>query len=128
MGAVVCLRLGVAIAVLTAGTARAQSGAPERAQPHEMRDREHDEGRQIGVVGEVKRVDRATGRTWIAVHGEEFSFDLPRQIARDFAPGDQVAITLERDSDSTGSQGSGTFATDPETGTPGSRSPAAETR
>src|SRR5215510_6969143 len=77
MGAVVCLRLGVAIAVLTAGTARAQSGAPERAQPHEMRDREHDEGRQIGVVGEVKRVDRATGRTWIAVHGEEFSFDLP---------------------------------------------------
>ena len=83
------------ILLLGAGWTTVGAESAQESTDHAVRSRTSEAAGE--VTGVVKSVDPATGRMWLALRDEEVAVDLPRSMVEDFAPGDNVSISLDQD-------------------------------
>jgi hypothetical protein len=124
--------VAAAALLLGAVSSRAQYGPQEVPQPDAAG---AEQGVRAGAAdmpemsGTVERVDRAAGEVVVRTARDTVRLPFPAATLAELAPGDRVVVRVGiarvRATDSTSSEGSGSHAIDPETGSPGARPPAA---
>jgi hypothetical protein len=123
------MRVLVAICSIALGAtvALAQYGPEHLPQPPEATRGQPVRPGTAEVTGRVVDFDPATGRLVIDAQGETWKLHFPPAALRDLHRGETVTarVALRSGIDSTSTEGAGSYATDPETGAPGARSPGA---
>jgi hypothetical protein len=120
-------RLAVATLVLAAAVAHAQYGPNEVPQPPAAGEPRQREGAAVQErPGKVSSLDRASGRLVVTTADGPLTLYLPVEQVSGLRQGDEVTVrvALLPGPKGTETKGAGSFATDPETGSPGARPPA----